>query len=75
MSAVGGGGAQRTRVLMGVVGFAAVARVTDISRRTIERGLAELDLEREQALESLPAGRYATALRTDRTIGHRDRFV
>jgi hypothetical protein len=34
-----------------------VARVTDISRRTIERGLAELDLEREQALEGLPAGR------------------
>jgi len=38
-------------------GIAAVARVTDISRRTIERGLTELDLEREQALESLPAGR------------------
>lgn len=38
-------------------GIAAVARVTDISRRTIERGLSELDLEREQALESLPAGR------------------
>jgi len=38
-------------------GIAAVARVTGVSRRTVDRGLVELDLERARELELLPAGR------------------
>lgn len=38
-------------------GIAAVARVTGVSRRTIDRGLVELDLERGGEQEPLAAGR------------------
>src|SRR5450755_2164692 len=42
-------------------GIAAVARVTGISRRTIERGLGELDLERSGERERLAVGRARCA--------------
>ena len=42
-------------------GIAAVARVTGVSRRTIDRGLVELEAEQASEQEPLPAGRVRVA--------------
>ena len=52
-------------------GIAAVARVTGLSRRTIDRGLVELEAEQAGEREPLPAGRVRGAGGGRKPLGER----
>jgi DDE family transposase len=53
-------------------GIAVVARVTGVSRRTIDRGLVELEAEQAGEQEPLPAGRVRGAGGGRKRLGERD---